>query len=261
MKRPDVVDFLFAVLVISVSFVPLLSVPGWQSSGPAGGYSCNCGQYLVRFSDPTVGGDKPRIYASYNGFQVGVMEVSDTTSSVDGLNLYPNFTAKPGLRGGGLTVNYSSPLLNFTKLVAVNSGTVNVSYSFGRNVTALISLWRSYFASVGPFDRPVTRELGNEGNFSFTFFDQGTLFNASVTANPKPAHAEISGVEGVGLNKIALTFNATKIDLAMKLSSVKPLAGVGVVDVGSSNYAFPIIGVGLALSYLAIRRELGGKGK
>lgn len=255
---PDGLDFVFAVLVISVSLTPLLTFPAWQGYGPAGEFSCNCDRYFVRFSDPTSGGDKPSIFTLYSGFQVNVIEVSDQASRVDGLNLYSNLTARPSLQGRALAVSYSSPELNFTKLVSADNGAVNVNYTFERNVTALITLWRWYYASIGPFDRPVTRELGTTGKVDFTFFDQGALFNASVSADPRPVEAQISGVEGAGLNKIALVFDTTRINLTLKLDSVKPLVGVGVVEVASSNYAYPIVGSGLTATYLVVRRKLGG---
>jgi hypothetical protein len=245
--------------MISVSVAPLLSVQGWQSYGTLGGYTCNCGQYFVRFSDSTIGGDKPHIYASYNGFQVDVIEVSDDASRVNGLNMHSNFTARPSLESGGLTVSYSSPQLNFTKLVSVKNGVINMSYSFERNVTAEITVWRWYYRSIGNYDLPVARNIRISGGINYTFFDQGALFNTSVSVSPQPVLAQISGIQGAGLNKIALTFNATRVDLAMALTSVKPLAGVGVMQVGSSDYAYPIIGFGLAVTYLVVRRELGGK--
>ena len=261
MRRLDGIDLLFVGLVISVSFAPLLSIPGWQGYGPIGEYACNCGQYFVRFSDPTTGADRPHIFSSYNGLQIDIIQVSDQASSVDGLNVHSNFTARPRMAGEGLVVSYSSPQLNFTKVVSVSNGEVKVSYSFGKNVTALITLWRWYYSSIGHFDRPLTREISPGGDINFTFFAQGALFNASVLASPRPVQAKISGIEGAGLNKIALTFNGTKIDLAMTLDAVKPLAGVGVLDVGSTYYAYPIIGVGLSATYLVIRRKLGGKNK
>ncbi|MDA4127516.1 MAG: hypothetical protein OK452_10015 [Thaumarchaeota archaeon] len=261
MRRLDGIDLLFAALVISVSFAPLMSVPGWQGYGPFGEYACNCGQYFVRFSDPTTGTDRPHVFASYNGLLVDVIQVSDQASSVDGLNLYSNFTARPRIDGGGLEVSYSSHSLNFTKHVSVSNEAVKVSYTFGKNVTALFTLWRWYYASIGHFDRPLTREISTAGDINFTFFDQGALFNASVSASPRPVQARISGIEGAGLNKIALAFNGTKIDMTMTLDAVKPVAGVGVLDVGSTYYAYPIIGVGLSATYLVIRRKLGGRNK
>jgi hypothetical protein len=245
--------------VVSVSIAPLLSIQGWQGPGSTGAYSCTCGQYFVRFSDAAVGGDKPHVYTSYNGFQVDVIEVSDDESSVNGLNMYSNFTARPDLEGGGLAVSYSSPQLNFTKTVSVGDGSVHVSYSFGRNVTALITLWRWYYTSIGAYDLPVTRDINTTGGINYTFFEQGAVFNGSVVASPTPVQAQISGIQGAGLNKISLTFNASKIDLTVVLRSVKALAGVGVLQAGASNYAYPIIGVGLATAYLVVRRELGGR--
>jgi hypothetical protein len=128
-------------------------------------------------------------------------------------------------------------------------------------VTAQITLWRWYYSSIGPYDLPVTRTINTAGGINYTFFEQGAVFNGSVVASPTPAEAQISGVQGAGLNKISLTFDASKIELTMALTGVKALAGVGVLQVGSSNYAFPIIGVGLAATYLVVRRELGGGGK
>ena len=253
MNRPDLADLAFAVLVIMIGVAPVLAVPGWSGYGPHGEFSCNCGQYFVRFSDPNYGGDRPNIFTTYQGFQVDVVQMSDTASTVDGLNLYSDFTTTPSLSGGTLSVAYSSPVLNLTKQVSVKDGAVDVNYDFGRNVTAVLTVWRWYFGSVGPYNIPTTREISGGGDIGFSFFSQGAIFNGSLVSTPGPVSAQISGVEGAGLNKITLTYQGSSIDLSVRLTGVKAVAGAGVLDVGSSNEAFPVIGVALAAAYLGAR--------
>ena len=259
MRRPDWKDFAFAALIITVGISPVLTVPGWQGYGPHGEFAFNGGHYYVRYSDPTLGGDKPHVFALYQGFQVDMIEVSDDQSTVDGLNLFSNFTTSQNLVGGDLHVNYTSPALNFTKSVSVASGFVRVDYAFHRNVTADLTFWRWYYTSVGPFDRPVTRELPLSASIPFSFFGQGALFNGTISSAPYPVSAEISGVEGAGLNKISLQFNGTGVALTLALTSVRPLAGAGVVEVASSNWAFPVIGLFAASAYLVTRSYMKEK--
>ena len=181
MRRPDWADFAFAALVIIVGFAPVLAASGWQGAGSAGDFTCSCRGYHVLFSDSTYGGDRPNVFTNYQGSQIDAVQVSDAQSSVQGLDLYSNFSMARHLSGGSLVVDYSSPGLNFTKVVSVGSGTVKVDYEFGRNVTAVLTFWRWYFASIGPFDRPVTRELPTNGTVPFSFFGAGALFNGSLS--------------------------------------------------------------------------------
>lgn len=252
--RPDLADFAFAALVIVISFSPLLPVPGWQGYGPHGEFSCNCGQYFVRYSDPTYGGDRPHVFTVYQGFQVDVAAASDSGSTVDGLDLYSNFTTAPAISGGTLSVLYSSPGLNFTKRMSYSDGAVDVYYAFPRNVTAVLTFWRWYYSTVGPYDRPTTRQLPAAQNVTFSFFSQGALFNASIASDPAPAAATISGVQGAGLNKITLEFQASSVNISIRVDGVKPLAGAGVLQVASSDWAFPVIGIVVAGAYLGARK-------
>jgi hypothetical protein len=258
-KRPDAADFAFAALLIIIGIAPILTVPGWQGYGPHGEFSCSCGQYYVRFSDPTYGGDKPHVFALYQGFQVDLVELSDDQSTVNGLNMYWNFTTTQNVSGGALVVDYSSHGLNFTKTVSVSGGAVHVDYSFSESVNATLTFWRWYYFSIGPYDRPVTREILPNATIPFSVFGQGAVFNASLAASPAPAAAEIFGVEGGGLNKIALQFVGEQVDLSINLNAVKALAGAGVVEVASSNEAFPILGVAAATVYLGARTWVRGR--
>lgn len=258
MKRPDLADFAFAALVVVISVAPVVTIQGWGGYGPVGEFSCSCGHYYVRFSDPSYGGDRPHVFTDYQGFQVDVVQMSDAASTVDGLNLYSNFTTRPSLGGGTLSVDYISPTLNFTKQVSVADGAVDVDYSFGRNVTAVLTFWRWYYSSVGPYDLPTTRSIP-AGDVAFSFFSQGAVFNATLAPSPAPASAQISGIEGAGLNKVTLVFHGSRVDVSVRLTGVKALAGAGVLGVGSSDAAFPVIGVALAAAYLGARGYVGRK--
>jgi hypothetical protein len=194
------------------------------------------------------------VFAAYQGFQVDILEFSDYQSTVNGLNLHQNFTTRPSLSGQGLTVNYVSHALNFTKRIIIDGDVVNVDYTFDRGVTADFTFWRWYFTSIGPFDRPITRVVQDPGSLNFSVFGQGALFNASLNSNPPPVSARISGIEGAGLNKISLQFTGRSVDLSVVLRGIKPVAGAGVVEVASSNAAFPVIGVCMAAVYVGARK-------
>jgi len=257
LRRPDLADFAFAGLVIVISVAPLLSVTGWQGYGPGGEYSCICGKYYIRFADPAYGGDKPHVFVQYQGFQVDALEFSDIDSKVNGANLYSGYSVQRSLTNRGLLLDYSSASINFTKMVSESNGTVYVSYSFGRDVSAQLTFWRWYFTTVGPFSLPVTRTLGSSHDINFSFFGQGAVFNATLVADPAPTVTSISGVQGAGLNKVTMDFNASSISLALRLSAVRSFAGAGVVEVGSSLDAFPVMGVVFGVAYLEARRRLG----
>ena len=259
MRRPDWADFAFAALVIMVGVAPVLTVPGWQGYGPHGELSCTCGSYYVRYSDPTFGGDKPHTFVSFQGFQVDFIEVSDDQSTVNGLNVYSNFTTTQNVSGGGVVVAYVSRTVNFTKTVSVAGSELSVDYAFAENVTAVLTFWRWYYTSIGPFDRPVTRTMAVNGSIPFSVSGQGAVFNGTLSASPGPVSAEISGVQGAGLNKMALTFQGRSVVLPIRLAGVKALAGAGVVEVASSDEAFPIIGVAAAGVYLGARSWVRGK--
>jgi hypothetical protein len=252
-NRPDLVDFAFAALVIAVGVTPILTVPGWQGYGPKGEFSCSCGPYYVRFSDSTHGGDKPHVYTTYQGFQVDVIEVSDEQSTINGLNIHSTFNTTRNLTGGGLLVEYTSPGVNFTKQVSVSDGVVYVDFKFTRDVTAVLTFWRWYYSSIGSFDRPVTRYIATNVSVPFTFFGQGAIFNATLSSFPSPVSAVISGVEGGGLNKMALEFQGRNVHLTIRVAAVKALAGAGVIEVASSNEAFPVLAVVVASGYLVTR--------
>ena len=261
MKLPNWADFLVAGVIIIVSFTPLIPSQGWQTLPPPGGYSCSCGQYSVSYSGPNYGGDKPHVYTSYQGYQVDVLEVSDMQSTINGLDIYSNFTETPNLVGGVLSVDYGSPGLTFSKTVSLNGSTLSVDYAFSRTVNATLTLWRWYFASVGGFDLPVTRDLGPLGSVGYTFLQAGAQFNATVSATPDASDVQISGVSGAGLNKITMEFSASGVDLTIRLESTKTLAGTGVSAVGSSTIAYPIIGTSCAVLYLVLRRRIFARPK
>jgi len=254
LKLPNWADFVIAGIVIFVSFTPLIPAQGWQALPPAGGYSCSCGQYSVSYSAPSYGGNKPHIYTNYQGYQVDVLEVSDKQSTINGLDIYSNFTSNQTLSGGALIVEYSSPGLDFNKTISQSGGTLSVDYSFSRIVSANITLWRWYFSSIGPFDRPFHRDFGSLSSVGYTFLQAGAAFNASVTSNPTAADVQISGVPDAGLNKMTMEFRASSVSLSVKLDSIRPLVGAGVPAVGSSVIAYPVIGTSCAVLYLALRK-------
>ena len=259
MKRPDPMDFAFAALIVVVGVAPLLAAPGWVGYGAKGDYTCGCGQYYLAFSDSAYGGNRPYVFALYQGSQVDMIQMSDSQSTVNGLDLYSNFSMTRQVSGGSLVVDYSSPTLNFTKQVSVADGVVRVSYAFGRNVTATLTFWRWYYATIGPFNRPVTRSLAVNGSIPFSAFGKGVLLNGTLSASPEPDTAVISGVPGLGLNKLALTFQGDRIDLMIALAGSKAPAGVGALEVASTNEALPIIGVVMASAYLVARSWVRGR--
>jgi hypothetical protein len=257
LKAPDWADFALAGAIIIVSFAPLFQVSGWQSLS-GGGYDCVCGKYFLTYSGPAYGGDRPHVFISYEGYQIDVIQVSDSQSGAASLGL-SNFTESPGIHGSTMVVNYTSPGFNFTKIVAPRGDSIAVTYSFGRVVTANITLWRWYFGSIGPFDRPATRNLGVPGVINYSFIDQGAAFNVTVTSSPAPTGAQISGVPGEGLNKINLEFKANTITLLVRIDSIRPLVGAGAALIGPTTAAYPIIGICLAGAYLAGRRWVVGR--
>lgn len=259
MKRPDRIDFLFAALVIVVGFAPLVTPYGWQGAGLTGDFACNCGQYHIAFSDLTYGGDRPNINTNYRGSSVEVVQVSDAVSTVDGLDLYSNFSMTRQLSGDNLVVDYYSPRLNFTKTVSEGNGTIFVDYQFGRNVTATLTFWRWYFTAVGPVSLPVDQAIPDNGTVPFTFFGAGGYFNATISSLPVPVSAYVFGVQGHGLNKLALTFTGDQIDIRITAASPNPPFVLGGAEIASTNYEYPLIGVLMASVYLAARSRVVAK--
>jgi hypothetical protein len=258
-KLPNWTDILVAGVIITVSFAPLIPSQGGEALPAPGGYSCGCGQYFVSYSGPNFGGDKPHIYTNYQGNQIDVLEVSDKESTIDGLNISSAFTEAQSVTAGALRVEYLSSGLNFNKTVSLSGSALSVGYTFSKSVNANLTLWRWYFASIGPFDRPVDRELGPLGSVSYTLLEAGAVFNATVSATPTPVDVRISGVPGAGLNKITLVLTASSVSLSIRLDSVRPLVGAEVPNVGSSTVAYPIIGTSSAAIYLVLRRRIAGR--
>ncbi|MBC7130562.1 hypothetical protein H5T51_05005 [Candidatus Bathyarchaeota archaeon] len=256
--KPEMLDYLFVCFVIVVSFTPLLPFRGWQGYGPAGEFYYTGDVIQLRYNDPTFGNDKPHVFVSDAGRPVSLIEFSDHNSYVDDLNIYANFTVKTRLEEGVLKAFYASPGVSFVKIVEPGESHVAVTYVFSHNVTFLLTLWRWYFMSVGPFTMPVTRKLEPSSSINFSVAESGRIYSAQLLLEPLPENVTVSGVHD-GLNKISLSFKAEKVTVKVKLVSSHSSSVFFAVDVRESKILYPVIAVAASSVYLWLKRALKGR--
>lgn len=247
-------DYLFVCFVIAVSFTPLLPLRGWQGYGPAGEFYYTGDLIQLRYNDPSFGNDKPQVFISEAGRPVSLIEFSDHNSYVDGLNLYVNFTVKTRIEGGVLRAMYYSPSLSLIKTVKPLVDGVKVTYNFNRTASLYLTLWRWYFASVGPFNMPMTRSLEPSNSLNFSVAESGRIHHAQLVLEPKPVNMTVSGVLGSGLNKITLEFRADVVTVEVRVLNPQNLNMFFTLDLRESNYLYPIIAVAVSSFYLWLKR-------
>jgi len=245
-------DFLFLAFVITISFVPLFPLFGWQGYGPGGEYTYTTESYFFRYNDPTFGNDKPKIFLRDQGKDISVMEVSDQGSSVDGKIIYGNFPTKTRLIDGVLTIHYDSTDLQFTKIVQPLDNGVQINYIFDKDTNLEVTLWRWFFDSIESFDRPVTRSLEPSELIDFTILERGTLYEGEIQFTTIPTNITISG-ERLGLNKITVVLEGKELSFSVRVTTSTTFNSINNLNLNDSRFLYPLIGVAASLVYLRLK--------
>lgn len=243
---------LFLAFLVAISFIPLLNATGWQAYPPAGSFAYESPSYYLRYNDPSFGNDKPIVFVKDQGRDISLIEVSDQESILGDRFIFGNFDTKTTLVDGILNIHYDSENLSFVKRIVPASDGVLIAYIFDENVELELTLWRWYFQSIESFDRPITRNLEPQNVTHFTIFDKGLLYEGELSFTPIPRNITISGEER--LNKITLSMEGQEITVKVKLNSVTSLNEVGRLDLSGSRILYPIIGVGLSIIYIAMKK-------
>lgn len=245
-------DSLFLAFVITISFVPLFPLFGWQGYGPAGEYTYTDQSYFIRYNDPTFGNDKPKIFLKDQGRDISIVEVSDQGSRVDGRLIYENFTTKTRLNDGLLTINYFSKDLEFTKIVQPLEDGVQVNYIFDSSTNLEVTLWRWFYDSIETFDRPVTRSLEPSEVINFTILERGTVYEGEIHFTTIPTNVTIAG-EGLGLNKIKVLLEGKEVSFAIRIGTSTSFNPINTLNLNDSRFLYPLIGIGASLVYLRLK--------
>ena len=245
-------DLLFLAFVITISFIPLLPLTGWQGYGPGGEFTYTTQSYFFRYNDPTFGNDKPMFFLKDQGRDISIIEVSDQGSLVDGRVIYGNFSTKTRLVDGLLTIHYDSGDLKFTKIVQPLEDGVQVKYIFDNTTTLEVTLWRWFFDSIESFDRPVTRPLEPSEVINFTILDRGTIYEGEIQFTTIPTNVTISG-ESFGLNKITVVLEGKELSIAVRVSTSTSFNPINNLNLNDSRFLYPLIGVAASLVYLRLR--------
>ena len=245
-------DLLFLAFIITISFVPLLPLTGWQGYGPGGEYTYTAQSYFFRYNDSTFGNDKPKIFLRDQGNDISIIEVSDQGSFVDGRIIYSTFSTKTRLIDGLLTIHYDSKDLKFTKIVQPLDDGVQINYIFDKNTILEVSLWRWFFESIESFDRVVTRSLEPSEVIDFTIVERGTLYEGEIQFTTIPKNVTISG-EGLGLNKITVLLEGKELSFSVRVTTSTSFNPINNLNLNDSRFLYPLIGIGASLVYLRLR--------
>ncbi|MEM2634935.1 MAG: hypothetical protein QW372_05665 [Nitrososphaerales archaeon] len=256
LKNIDKLDTIFITLIISISFLPLIPLSGWQRYGPAGEYSYTSELFYMRYNDPTFGNDKPHIFVKNHGIDTSLIELSDHESAIDGKNVYKNFSTITRLINGILIINYSSSDLKFIKRVQPDNDIIKINYEFPRDVIAELTFWRWYFRTIESFDRPITRIIEPKDTLHFTFSDGNCLYHAYLKITPTPKNITISGEENGGLNRIMVIIKAKMIQIDIKLLSKEDISKITIPQLWGSRYLYPIIGISLSIVYIKAKKSI-----
>ena len=256
LARPELrtlADVLFVVLVVSLSFAPFIRVKGWD------GYDSGTFVYqdetcYIRYSDETVGIDKPHIFLR-EGWPikslVEMVELSDRQSFVNGLNLYEDFESHGQLMDDGLTIFYSgSPQL--TKSITVTDEGVVVIYESDQPIELRLTLWRWYFSSVEGNDfRGALLPLKVEPNetINFQFMDGSRTYDGVIQFSDEPLNVEVCR-DLNGLNKIVIDYVGSHLSIKIALDGASQFS----LQIADKDLLYPLMSIVFGLAYLWVRK-------
>lgn len=259
LARPEMrtlVDVLFVVLVVSLSFAPFIHAMGWD------GYDRGTFVYrdetcYLRYSDETYGTDKPRIFL-LEGWPVkdpvDLVEVSDYQSFVNGLNLYRDFESHGRLTGGGLAVSYRSNhgSVGLTKSIKVIGEGVVVTYESDQPLELRLTLWRWYFSAVDGRDyrgEQLPLKVEPKETIRFQFMDGGRTYGGVLKLSSEPSNIEVCR-DLNGLNKIIIDYVGSH--LSIRIASDE--TGRFSFKI-AKNTLYPLMSIVFGLVYLGFRRH------
>lgn len=239
---------------MSLSLTPLIGPIGWDGYAP-GTFVYQDHSYYMRYSDETIGNDKPHIFL-VSGWPVrrliDLVEVSDHDSYADGLNLYRNMSSRGRLIDGGLTITYNT-MKDFiiTKSISIVDDGVEIEYRADKPVKLNISLWRWYYAEIeGLIHRGVSSpvEVEPKKKIEFTFMDEGKKYVAKVEFSCEPTKVTL-WKDLTGFNKIVTEFQSSSLNLVLSLQRV----GNPNFNFFTKDLIYFLISGAMGLIYLGIR--------
>jgi len=256
----------FVLYVIALSFVPLIHVTllgqnTWLGYG-TGAYAYQTQRYFVLFNDPYDGSSKPHIHINPDfapNARINLIEFSDWTSWVDGLNLFNDFNITiRGERGQALDVTYSRPGITLHKFVTVSPAGVTVKMVSTAEFSAHIELWRWVMTSVNGIsieDTPKPIQIPNGTLLEFTFQDERLRSdgNGRIVLSRVPARIMIWPHEK-GFNRITIDFVNSEMALTVSGSMLAVGSPPLTWDYADLPYVMPVIAVSVVVLYLLVER-------
>jgi len=255
------VDVLFVVLVVSLSFIPFICFRGWDGYAPESqSYATFVYQNetcYIRYSDETIGTDKPRIFL-LEGWPVkglvDLVELNDHQSFVNGLNLYEDFESHGGLAGEGLAVFYMSNhgSLRLTKSIRVTDEGGMVTYESDQPMELRLTLWRGYFSAVDGSDyRGVTQPLKIKptDTLRFEFEEESRTYRGVLEFSDVPLNVEV-GRDLKGLNKILIEYIGSHLSIGIALESTSQSS----LKIANKDLFYPLISIVFGAMYLKVGR-------
>jgi len=255
------VDILFVVLVVSLSFTPLICPRGWDGYAPESQSNTTfvyqnetC---YIRYSDETIRTDKPHIFL-LEGWPikslVDLIELSDHQSFVNGLNLYEDFESHGKLVGEGLTVSYRSNhgSLRLTKSVRVMDEEVVVTYDSDQPIELRLTFWRWCFSAVDGYDYrglPQPLKIKPTDTLRFEFEDESQTYRGVLKFSSEPSNIEV-GKDLDGLNKILIDYVGSHLSIKIALES----ANRSSLKIANKDLLYPLISIIFGAVYLKVGR-------
>jgi hypothetical protein len=250
------VDILFILLVLSLSFAPFIPRNGWDGYAP-GTFVYQDETYYMRYSDEKIGTDKPHLFL-LEGWpvksRVDIIEFSDSQAFVNGTILYKNFESYGRLTQNGLIVYYSSnqSSLNITKTITITNEKVTVRYMSNQPVELKLTFWRWYFSSVDGsnfrgFLLPIT--IRPKATLEFEFDIGGRIYKGMLTFSSTPQNIEVWR-DLKDLNKILIDYIGSDFSVTLSLQESRPF----VFNIVDGIVAFPLMAVVLGITYLKAGR-------
>jgi hypothetical protein len=252
LRRLSHYDLAVIVLVIAFSFLPFIQPTGsWQGYGSFGSHFYKNNFYEIHYSDINSGVGKPQIYLATKYDRTPLIEVSDHTSKVNGLTLYPNFKEKVRTNSMKLQATYSVNNITLTKTIEPTEESIKISYMFDKDVNFSLTLWRWYYNEVGKvtkYNWKISKIQPTE-ELDFTFQSAGELCRAKLLILPKPEEILVEG-DPLGINKIVLNFQGRTVDLQV---SANANCSINSIVSSSSSAVYPVIAGVISTGYLGIR--------